>query len=188
MRRLAALVLCLAAAPATAQTPAPADTLARIAPVPAEAPGDASAATHPRKNTRRAVLLSSLGTAAMVVPVANLVAIPVGPSLGHFYAGNARQAWTGIAIRSAALTVGVAAAAATLLDGLSGPVSDSSGRTEAALIGSAVVILASSAYDIATAGAAAQAYNRRHASALGAAVVPVVGPDGQRGVRLAVRL
>lgn len=150
--------------------------------------GDPNDARNEAKDPRRAVLLSSLGSAGMFVPFVNLVAIPAGPALGHFYAGNERQAWTGIAIRGTALGVGLAAilGEAFRCIGGCGPQERDGGKAETVLLGSVVVILGSSLYDVATAGASAREYNRRHG--LRTAAVPVVGPNGQVGVLVAVRL
>ena len=120
----------------------------------------------------------------MAVPGLVFVALPIGPSLGHFYADNPVQAIAGIAVRTGALAVGIVAAVSLGSDGdVLAP--------ETRLVGSVAVLLGSVAYDIATAGPAARAYNRRHGldarRAAAVVVAPAVGADGQRGIRLAAR-
>ena len=134
------------------------------------------------KSPRRALLLSGLGTLAIGVPGVNLVAIPVGPALGHFYAGNARQAWTGILIRGGAFFGGVAVVVLKALEG--DPNFDED--AERILTGALIVILASAAYDVATAPASARRFNERQQQRVQMSLSPVVGR--QKGVRLAVRL
>jgi len=141
---------------------------------------DLGSDTSRAKSPRRAAALSGLGTLAMAVPVVNFVAIPAGPALGHFYAGNTRQAWIGIGIRGGAFVSGVTLA---ILSALSAGTT-SNDRTETYLGGMLAVILISAVYDTATAPAAARRYNRAHG--LRMSVVPMVGQ--QPGVRLAVRM
>ncbi len=132
--------------------------------------------SHEARSPRRAVLLSSLGTAAMFIPVVNLAAIPAGPSLGHFYAGNERQAFIGIAIRGTAM--------GTLVLGALGAAYNEK-SAERVVYGSVAVILASGLYDVATAGESARDHNRRHGFT--ARALPAIGPNGQVGLALVVR-
>lgn len=132
--------------------------------------------SHEPRSPRQAVLLSSLGTAAMFIPIVNLAAIPAGPSLGHFYAGNERQAFVGIAIRGTAM--------GTLVLGALGAAYNEK-SAENVVYGSVAVILASSLYDVATAGESARDHNRRQGYT--ARALPTIGPDGQVGLALVVR-
>lgn len=118
-----------------------------------------------------------MGTAAMLLPLplVNLAAIPVGPSLGHLYAGDHLQAFVGIAVRSTAMGT-------LVLSAIDGPFDR---RTERIVYGSVAVILASSLYDVATAGESARDYNRREGFT--ARALPAIGPDGQVGLALVVR-
>ncbi len=131
------------------------------------------------KSPRRALLLSLGGTLAMGVPIVNLAALPLGPALGHFYAGNDHQAWVGIGIRTGAI------AGAMLL--IMGAALDGSKSTPATidryLYGATAVILGSAIYDIATAPAAARRANER----LGISALVLPAPGGAH-VRLAMRL
>jgi hypothetical protein len=133
------------------------------------------------KSPRRAFAYS-LGGTVLLAPVFGTGLI-VGPSLGHFYAGNNRQALIGIGIR----TVGAGGALGALLSIPSdpeeperGPVpapgSDEDTVRTAVALGSALVWLGSAVYDIATAPGAARAYNASRQ----VAVAPTVGPDGER--------
>ncbi len=184
MRRLLLLVLVSTASTWTvkAQTLPPGPPAVDV---PVSADGGAQAAKTDAKKPRRALLLSGLGSAAILVPLVNLAAIPAGPALGHFYAGNERQAWTGIAIRGTAMGVAVAALLGDALGGYDGG-RDRGGSGDSVALGCVIVILGSAAYDVATAGASARAYNRRHG--LRTAALPVVGPKGQVGMLVAVRL
>jgi hypothetical protein len=101
----------------------------------------------------------------------------VGPSLGHFYAGQTRRAFTGIAIRSASLA-GFVAGLALSVDG---------DGTYAALGTVSLVVGASSmVVDIVNAGSSASRYNRE---SLGQSrsIQPLVlaGKDLRLGVRAA---
>ena len=100
----------------------------------------------------------------------------VGPSLGHVYADNGAQAFTGIAIRSACVAV-CAVGMATLEDS-----SDRSGI----LIGTSLMVGTISVLgDIFSAGRSATSYNRRVARDQ-QGLRPIVVPVGKGGYQAAL--
>lgn len=101
----------------------------------------------------------------------------VGPSFGHFYADNTRQAITGIGLRVGGGTAFVA--------GLTSIDQDSEVAGAIGLAGLSVV-LGSALYDIQTAGDAARAYNARHRRQ--ALLLPTADRNGQVGLALRVQL
>lgn len=117
----------------------------------------------------RAVLYSAGGT-ALLLPAGG-VGLVVGPAFGHFYAGDAQQAWTGIAIRSGgAFAVGVGGVLA-----LGAP------RVGWGLLTiGALVVSGSALFDIVTAWHSAQDYNEAHGLSARVApayrVAPAAGP------------
>lgn len=120
-----------------------------------------------RKSPIRAVLYSAGGT-VLLTPVGGL-GLVVGPSFGHFYAGNSQGAWTGIAIRSGGFgTIGVGSLLA-----LGGK---SIGWTLMAL--STLVIGGSAIYDVVTAWHSTKDYNESYD--VSAQVAPTVGPQGEQ--------
>lgn len=128
-----------------------------------------------RKSPARATVYSTVGT-LLLTPVfgSGLIA---GPSFGHFYANNTRQAVTGIGLRTAGATA--------FLVGLEDAVgADASEGAEALTVMGLVTVVCSAVYDIGTADDAVRAYNDRHRRQV--RVVPAAGRNGK--VRLAVRV
>lgn len=109
------------------------------------------------KDPRKALLYSIGGTAAILIPGVNVVAFVVGPAAGHIYADNLPQVFVTSGIRAAGILLVVAAA----LSGFDAP-SDSQAAVDRAIAVAAGAWIGASAYDIATARAAARRYNRRH--------------------------
>jgi hypothetical protein len=120
----------------------------------------------------------------------------VGPSLGHFYAQNHDQAWTGLAIRGGAAASGMLALWAypfqkegptgdTRLTGdrasSSGnePVANADGVLSWVMVASAAVLVSRSVYDLLSTPQAVQEYNVR--PTVRAQVVPHVSPTGTSG-------
>jgi len=114
----------------------------------------------------------------------------VGPSLGHFYAQNHDQAWTGMAIRGGAATSGMLALWAYPFQEEGGPTPGraSSGSEPAAsaegvlswvMVASAAVLVSRSVYDLLSTPQAVQEYNVQ--PTVRAQVVPHVSPTGTSG-------
>ena len=122
-----------------------------------------------RKSPSRALLYSLGGT---VVPTAVgatagnvelgavlvLLGVGLGPSLGHFYAGNEDQALVGIGLRVGGGTLGALGAASALNSIL---VEEGGGGAAALLLVSGITVLISAGYDVLTAGDAAREYGHR---------------------------
>jgi hypothetical protein len=143
----------------------------------------------PKSPTR--ALGYSLGGAILLTPALGLGLI-AGPALGHFYAGNSGQAWTGIAIRGgSAVVTGIGWG---LVYGSVAPVYADGGRRgepEEPVFGDwagdvgvglfvvgIVAGVTSLVYDIATAPKAAGRYNSSHG--LDVQVAPRVGARGEQ--------
>ena len=94
------------------------------------------------------------GTAAMGAMIF-LAGSIVGPGLGHGYAGNSGQFWTGVGLR----TVGLGGA--TVAFALSWDNSDSKGAV-AGFVGGVAIFAISAIHDIATADNSARHYNEKH--------------------------
>jgi hypothetical protein len=123
-----------------------------------------------------------------------------GPAAGHFYAGNSRQAWAGIGIRSGAfLTAGLGMGliwGSTQPTGFKGdpdgeydptpPFGDRAMTAGVVLFSAGIAaLLGSATYDIATVRGATKEQNRSRA--VQAQVTPAVGPRGEQ-VGLSLRL
>lgn len=135
----------------------------------------------------------SLGSTVLFAPLFGTGLI-AGPAVGHFYAGNSGQAWTGIGIRSGAfLTAG--AGYALILSATLPAVPEKPGETTdpgdfrqlgewaeptgtVLLVAGITVLLGSAAYDIATVRGAVRDYNRNRT--VQARVTPAVGPRGEQ--------
>lgn len=116
-----------------------------------------------QKSPIRAVLYSAAGTAALV-PFAG-VGLVLGPSVGHFYAGNTQQALTGIAIRTGSAAAGGTGVLLSFETDYVGPL----------LLATGVLVMGGSIlYDTVTAWDSAQEYNELHR--VRTAMVPTVNP------------
>lgn len=124
----------------------------------------------------------------------------VGPSLGHFYAQNHDQGWTGMAIRGGAAASGMLALWAypfeeegptgdTRLTGDRASSSEDESTVRGALgwvmVASVAVLFSRSVYDLLSTPQAVQKYNAQ--PDVRAQIVPRVSPTGRR-VGLALRL
>ncbi len=101
----------------------------------------------------------------------SLAAIPVGPSLGHFYAGSTKRAWGGIGLRAvsmAAFTLGVGMAFDEEHDA-------NYPLTLGLIIGGATVLIGSTVADIVDAHKSASRHNLR-GRGLSVTVAPVLSP------------
>lgn len=100
------------------------------------------------KQASKATVLSLWGTA--VVPI-------LGPGLGHIYAHNMGQFYLGTVLRSLA-------AGLIITGGIANSISwgHADNRADMAITLGVVLYFGSSVLDIATAGAAANRYNRKH--------------------------
>lgn len=156
---------------------------------PVATPADSTA---PARKSPGWALAYSLGGTVLLTPLFGTGLI-AGPAVGHFYAGNTRQAWTGIAVRSgAALTFGTGVllvAKSTpkpVIGAEDPPLGDWAGNVGVGLMGVGIGVgLGSLIYDIATAPGSAVEHNRRRG--VQARVMPAVGPRGKQ-VGLSVRL
>jgi hypothetical protein len=148
-------------------------------------------AASARKSPGRALTYSLSGT-VLLAPLFG-TGLVAGPAAGHFYAGNARQAWTGIAIRSGAyLTAGLGMGlvwGSTQPTGFKDypdggydpdpPLGDGARKAGIALtVAGMAALLGSASYDIATAWDAAKEHNR--VQEVQAQVAPAVGPRGEQ--------
>lgn len=161
---------------------------AGVVPVSAQQPDSVEVDTTARRDTTTApqaerkipsrALIFSLGGTVVLTPAFG-VGLLVGPSLGHFYAGDSQQAWIGIGLR----TVG----GGVFLEGVASEIAaaeKSSGPNAATVVG-ALIVGGSAIYDIVTASGSAREYNEAHG--LNAQVTPTVGPRGEQ-VGLALRV
>jgi hypothetical protein len=110
----------------------------------------------------------SLGGTVLLAPAFG-AGLLIGPSFGHFYAGNGKQATYGILIRGGGAAVG--------LTGWGMILESSESAFTLMTIGLAIIV-GSAIYDIATVGQAARQYNETHG--LTAQVTPTVGPRGEQ--------
>jgi len=138
---------------------------------------DSGAARIDPKSPGRATAYS-LGGTLLLTPVFGTGLI-LGPSFGHFYADNPRQAMAGIGLRTAGTAAFLLGAEEALEPG------ESEAAGAVSLVGFGVAI-GSLLYDIGTAGNAARAYNERHG--LRARVVPAADAHGQVGLAVRVQL
>lgn len=136
-----------------------------------------------KKDPSRASFYSGAGT--ILLAPAFGAGLVVGPALGHFYADNSSQAWTGIGLRTGGALVGFLGA--NLAFGASWE-----GNQALATVGEGLVVVGlgtvaiSGLYDIVTADNSAREYNREHE--VQANLVPTAEPTGgQVGLALAVR-
>jgi hypothetical protein len=175
-------------------TPLAAAALIAAAPAAAQAQDARSSVTV--KSPYLAAGLSLLGT---VVPTALGVAVGdrngsiggwliaygvfVGPSTGYFYAGQVGRGMGSAALRFG-IVLGAAAGAMGACGGIWG--CDDPGAASAIAVVGLAAYAASALYDIARAGAAAQAWNARHAERR-IAVTPRIDPAGRSGgVRVSI--
>jgi hypothetical protein len=121
-----------------------------------------------------------------------LTGLVVGPSLGHFYAQDARQARLGLWVRGGATVVGSGAATVIVLDGsldllaLRPPRLSRTGRiAEEVLLAAMATMAGSAVVDLVTAPLSARAFNQAESPRL--RVGPQVDPS-RRQVGMAVRL
>lgn len=126
-----------------------------------------AAGSAERKSPGRA-LGYSLGGTVLLAPAFG-AGLLIGPSFGHFYAGNGKQAMSGILIRGGGAAVG--------LRGWGMLLENPESAFTLMTIGLAIIV-GSAIYDIATAGEAARQYNEVHG--LTAQVTPTVGPRGEQ--------
>lgn len=114
--------------------------------------------------------------------------IVVGPSLGHFYAGELGRGVNHSLVRVGAAGVIFAGALVTFADCWGGDEEDScSGAGPAIMVGGAVLGIGSSLYSIVDSPAAARRHNEaRRKHRLVVAPAPVVGPDRSTGYGVAL--
>lgn len=101
----------------------------------------------------------------------SVAAIPVGPSLGHFYAGSTKRAWGGIGVRvvsMAAFTLGVGMAFDDEHDA-------NYPLTLGLIIGGAATLIGSTVADVVDAHRSASRHNLR-GRGLSVSVAPVLSP------------
>lgn len=146
-------------------------------------PLDTASVQGETKNPTRAVLYSLSGTVALTPAFgAGLI---VGPSFGHFYAGNTGHAWAGIGLRAGGgliSMIGASASFGAMWEGREGA-ADTYATLAVAGLGT---VVGSAVYDIATADNAVHQYNRAHG--LKTRVTPAVGPHSRQiGLALTIR-
>ncbi len=103
----------------------------------------------------------------------SLAAMPVGPSLGHFYAGSNKRAWGGIGVRAGSITafiVGVNLAFDGGFDSAHG-----GALPVILMIGGAATLIGSTVADVVDAHKSARRYNLR-GRGLSMTVAPVLSP------------
>lgn len=175
---VAILVSSLCGMPAIAQLSPSAHTIsnARAQRV-AATRDDHSQSRIDQKSPARATVYSTAGT-LLLTPVFGS-GLVVGPSFGHFYANNTRQAVTGIGFRAAGATA--------FIVGLEDAVgADASEGAEAITVVGLVTVVCSAVYDIGTADDAVRRYNERHRRQV--RVVPAADRNGKVGLALRVQL
>lgn len=137
-------------------------------------------------------LAYSLGGTVLLAPFG--VGLVAGPAAGHFYAGDSRQAWTGIAVRGGAtlaagtgLVLAAGSIPAPVIGAGGPPLGDWAGPVGLGLMAAGISVgLGSLVYDIATAPGSAAEHNRAHGVSIRAA--PIVEPrSGQKGLALRIR-
>lgn len=107
----------------------------------------------------------------------------VGPSFGHFYAEDHRQAWVGLGIRTVGLVLVAVGPSIRFTDPPEGGYRDPSWVSTIGVL----VVTGSAGYDAATAAQSAKEYNE--AQTLEARVAPLVGPRAEQvGLALRVQL
>lgn len=143
--------------------------------------------------TTLGVFLIGSGNGLKTGAVLILVGTTLGPSRGHDYAGNNRQAMTGFLMRTGFWLGGLFVAAVVSNDGRSDSGTESTwfsgkiGPSEAqiaVIVAAAGLVSISALYDIAAAARSAREYNRKHGFG-GLSVAPTFDFDrGGAGVKL----